>query len=168
MDKNDLIEQMHVASKSELLKIKRAVSLLKIYDRGELRLTETGMLPVYFEGDLYDTEDLDNAEVVRGLERYHRLEASVIRDAYGRMWLSSMFDDDVYDWRVVKAWIMVNGLDDAEDYHEKHPIIRQESDCRAPYFYTESLRFLKFVKPLTEGMTTDEEFIHIVEHTKII
>lgn len=167
-DKERLIREIQISLRVKNGKLRRGIAGLEIVDKDGVRCSKTDILPVYLDGDIYRLNDLREAAVEKILEKTYRTEVKVVKDRFDRMWLFSLYDDRVYDWRVSRAWIKVENMMDAENYYEKYHVIMTENNCRAPYFYTESLRSYKFVKPIPAEMTADEEFMFIVEHTKIV
>lgn len=167
-DKAALINEMHPSSAKERKRFERMLRNFSIKDRGEVRITISEFMPVYYDGSLYVWDDLDRAVEIKTLTRTTRCEQKIVKDGFERIWLYSMFDDPSYDCRVVRAYINFNSVDEAEEFSENCDAILSESSCRPPYFFRENLDQITFVKPVPEDLTVEDEILRIVENTKII
>ena len=166
--KDAIIEEMRPASEKERKRLKRILKNFSIENYRGLRKTYTEFMPVYFDGDLYLWSELERAEVLATLYHSSRSEKKVVKDRHGRLWLFTLYDDTSYDCRVVRTYIRVENLEDAEDICEQYGTITSEFSCRPPFFYRENLEPFKFVKPTPENLSIREEFMLTIENTQIL
>lgn len=167
-DKAALINEMHPSSAKERKRFERMLRDFSIEDRDGVRVTVSEFMPMYFDGSLYVWDDLDRAAEIKTIIHTSRCVQKIVKDGYERIWLYSMFDDPSYDCRVVRAYINVNSVDEAEELGDCCDTILSESSCRPPYFFRENLDHITFVKPIPEDLTVEDEILRIVENTKII
>lgn len=166
--KDDIIEEMRPASAKERKRLKRILKNFSIEDYRGLRTTNTEFMPAYYDGDLYLWSELERAEDIVSIYHSSRSEKKVVKDRYGKLWLSTLYDDSAYDCRVVRTYIRVGSVEDAEDICEQHGTISSEFSCRPPFFYRENLELFKFVKPIPDDLSIREEFMLTIENTQIL
>lgn len=166
--RDDIIEEMRPASSKERKRLKRILKNFSIEDYRGLRTTNTEFMPVYYDGDLYLWSELERAEDVVSIYYSSRSEKKVVKDRHGKLWLSTLYDDSAYDCRVVRTFIKVENIEEAEKMCEENGSFSSESSCRPPYFYMENMGFIKFVKPIPENMTIRDEFYFTIENTQIL
>jgi len=167
-NKDTIIEEIRPASAKERKRLKRILKHFSIEDSRELRVTNTEFMPVYYDGNLYLWGELERAEDVASLSHSIRSEKKVVKDKHGRLWLSTLYDDSSYDCRVIRTYIKIESIQDAEELCEMHGTFSSESMCRPPYFFRENLEFIKFVKPVPEHMTIREELDFTINNTQIL
>ena len=157
---------MHISSRKELRRVRRMLDGLSIYDkrRDRLRYTESELMPIYCNGHLYNWSNLENCEVIKELYRYRFDTVKIVRDEYGVMWLYSYTEDR----SVVSAFEMVSNPLDGENLFDKHGAVYEEWQCRPPYFFNADFSPFKCVKPIPVGLSEEDEFRLIVEHTKML
>lgn len=166
--KDAIIEEMRPSSAKERKRLKRILKNFSIEDYRGLRTTNTEFMPVYYDGDLYLWSEIERAEVLATLYHSSRSEKKVVKDRHGRLWLSTLYDDTSYDCRVVRTYIRVENVEDAEDICEQYGTISSEFSCRPPFFYRENLEPFKFVKPIPDDLSIRDEFMYTVENTQIL
>jgi len=164
----NIIDDICPASAKERKRLKRILKHFSIGDYQGLRVTYTEFMPVFFEGNLYLWSDLEMAEDVASLSHSSRSEKKVVKDEHGILWLSTLFDDSSYDCRVIRTYIKVDSIQDAEELCDVNGTFSSASNCRPPFFFRENLDYIKFVKPIPEHMTVREELEFTIDNTQIL
>lgn len=166
--KGSIIDEINPSSKKERKKVTRILKNFSISDSDGLRVTDTEFMPIYYDEHLYQWSELERAEDIVSIYHSCRSDNKIIKDRHGKLWLSTLYDDSAYDCRVVRTFIRIENVEEAETMCEEHGSFSSESSCRPPYFYRENMGFIKFVKPIPDNMTIRDEFYFTIENTQIL
>lgn len=166
--KDSIIEEMRPSSEKERKRLKRILKNFSIEDNRGLRTTNTEFMPVYYDGNLYLWSELERAEDIVSFSHSSRSEKKVVKDRHGILWLATLYDDSAYDCRVVRTYMRVDSIKDAEKISEQQGTISSDFLLRAPFFYRENLEPFKFVKPIPDNISIRNEYLFTIENTQIL